>query len=161
MFVWHGCPCQMHVFHILLRLCHRQFSFFSGSSNESVSAWHASSPRVRSPRPAHSFVRRLGHEKISTAILSLPLIQEEHLSVTVMVLSFRTDRSGQTVQTQIRLLPEEQSDLGLHCLRFWLHLLGAASKKPSCSNFRVITANFLGVRIFRILRYWQKDCTKY
>ena len=38
-----------------------------------------------------------------------------------MALSFRTDRSGQTVQTQIRLLLEEQSDQGLHCLLF--HLL--------------------------------------
>ena len=37
-------------------------------------------------------------------------------------LSFRTDRSGQTVQTQIRLLLEEQSDQGLHCLLFHLHL---------------------------------------
>ena len=42
---------------------------------------------------------------------------------TVMFLSFRTDRSGQTVQTQIRLLLEEQSDQGLHCLQFPLHLL--------------------------------------
>ena len=33
---------------------------------------------------------------------------------TVMTLSFRKDRSGQTVQTQIRLLLEEQSDQGLH-----------------------------------------------
>ena len=41
---------------------------------------------------------------------------------TVMALSFRTDRYGQTVQTQIRLLLEEQSDLGLHCLLFHLHL---------------------------------------
>ena len=41
---------------------------------------------------------------------------------TVMTLSFRTDRSGQTVQTQIRLLLEEQSDQGLHCLQFHLHL---------------------------------------
>ena len=32
-----------------------------------------------------------------------------------MILSFRTDRSEQTVQTQIRLLLEEQSDQGLHC----------------------------------------------
>ena len=46
-------------------------------------------------------------------------------SITVMILSFRTDRSGQTVQTQIRLLLEEQSDQGLHCLQFRLHLLGA------------------------------------
>ena len=42
---------------------------------------------------------------------------------TVMTLSFRTDRPGQTVQTQIRLLLEEQSDQGLHCLPFWLHRL--------------------------------------
>ena len=34
----------------------------------------------------------------------------------VMTLSFWTDRSEQTVQTQIRLLLEEQSDQGLHCL---------------------------------------------
>ena len=40
----------------------------------------------------------------------------------VMTLSFRTDRSGQTVQTQIRLLLEEHSDQGLHCLLFHLHL---------------------------------------
>ena len=46
----------------------------------------------------------------------------EHKACTVMTLSFRTDRSGQTVQTQIRLLLEEQSDQGLHCLLFHLHL---------------------------------------
>ena len=40
---------------------------------------------------------------------------------TVMTLSFRTKRSEQTVQTQIRLLLEEQSDQGLHCLLFHLH----------------------------------------
>ena len=33
-------------------------------------------------------------------------------SSTVMILNFRTYRSGQTVQTQIRLLLEEQSDQG-------------------------------------------------
>ena len=40
---------------------------------------------------------------------------------TIIILSFQTDRSGQTVQTQIRLLLEEQSDQGLHCLLFHLH----------------------------------------
>ena len=40
---------------------------------------------------------------------------------TVLTLNFRTDKSGQTVQTQIRLLLEEQSDQGLHCLLFHLH----------------------------------------
>ena len=44
---------------------------------------------------------------------------------TVMILCFRTDRSGQTVQTQIRLLLE--------------------MVKPSCQNFRVITANCSGL----------------
>ena len=33
-----------------------------------------------------------------------------------MILSFQTDMSGQTVQTQIRLLLEEQSDQGLSTL---------------------------------------------
>ena len=43
--------------------------------------------------------------------------------ITVMILSFRTDMPGQTVQTQIRLLLEEQSDQDLHCLPFRLHRL--------------------------------------
>ena len=46
---------------------------------------------------------------------------EEMNDITVMILSFRTDRSWQTVQTQIRLLQEEQSDQGLHCLLLYLH----------------------------------------
>ena len=45
--------------------------------------------------------------------------------ITVMIISFRTDWSGQTVQTQIRLLLDEQSDQGLHCLPFCLHRLDA------------------------------------
>ena len=45
------------------------------------------------------------------------------LQCTVMIISFRTDMPGQSVQTQIRLLLEEQSDLGLHCLPFCLHRL--------------------------------------
>ena len=43
-----------------------------------------------------------------------PKIPEE-LRFTIMILIFPTDRSGQTVQTQIRLLLEEQSDQSLHC----------------------------------------------
>ena len=42
---------------------------------------------------------------------------------TVVIRSFWTDMPEQTVQTQIRLLQEEQSDLGLHCLPFRLHRL--------------------------------------
>ena len=46
--------------------------------------------------------------------------QHNPKKITVML---RTDRPGQTVQTQIRLLLEEQSDQGLHCLPFRLHRL--------------------------------------
>ena len=45
---------------------------------------------------------------------------------TVMILIFRTEKSWQTVQTQIRLLLEElledQSDQGIHCLLLYLRL---------------------------------------
>ena len=49
----------------------------------------------------------------------------QQIHIIVIFLSIRTDRSGQTVQTQIRLLLQEQSDQGLHCLQFPLHLLDA------------------------------------
>ena len=52
-----------------------------GSSIGSVSALHASGPKF-DPHVRHILSWRLGHENISTAILPLPLIQEEHLSVT-------------------------------------------------------------------------------
>ena len=42
---------------------------------------------------------------------------------TVIILNIGTDRSEQTVETQIRLLLTEQSDQGLLCLLFCLHLL--------------------------------------
>ena len=44
-------------------------------------------------------------------------------SVTVIILNIGTDKSEQTVQTQIRLLLMEQSDQDLLCLLFCLHLL--------------------------------------
>ena len=52
-----------------------------GSSIGSVSAWHASGPEF-DPHVRHILSWRLGHENISTAILPLPLFQEEQLSVT-------------------------------------------------------------------------------
>ena len=51
------------------------------SSIGSVSAWHASGPEF-DPHVWHILSWRLGHKKISMAILPLPLIQEEQLSVT-------------------------------------------------------------------------------
>ena len=55
----------------------------------------------------------------------------------VMILGFHTDRSTQTVQTQIRLL----------LLHFWMH---CCMLKPACSNFKIITAIIPGVQIFTI-----------
>ena len=52
-----------------------------GSSIGSVSARHASGPEF-DPHVWHILSWRLGHEKISTAILPLPLILEEQLSAT-------------------------------------------------------------------------------
>ena len=71
---------------------------------------------------------------------------------TVMILSFRTDKSGQTVQTQIRLLLERNSLIRVYtvcncvCI-FWMYY---STVKLSCSNFRVITANVFGCPKFLI-----------
>ena len=48
-------------------------------SEACVSAWHASGPEF-DPHVRHILSWRLGHEKHSTAILPLPLIQEEQMS---------------------------------------------------------------------------------
>ena len=71
-----------------------------------------------------------------------------------MILSFRIDRSRQTVQTQIRLLLEEQSDHGLHCLQFpRIFCMHYFKENPSCSAFRVITTNFWVFEILGFLQY--------
>ena len=61
--------------------------------------------------------------------LALPELLFRQLKVkalaTVIILNIGTNRSEQTVQTQIRLLLMEQSDQGLLCLLFCLHLLNA------------------------------------
>ena len=69
---------------------------------------------------------------------------------TIMLLSFRTEKSGQTVQTQTRLLLEEQSDQDLHCLLFHLHLLAVfLCCKANLFEFKGDYSNILGVRKFR------------
>ena len=70
---------------------------------------------------------------------------------TIMILSFRTDGPGQTVQTQIEWQKKCGSGSTLFfcnslCI-FWMHY---SKVKPPCSTFRVITANirvseFLGI----------------
>ena len=67
-----------------------------------------------------------------------------------MILNFRTDRSGQTVQTQTRLLLEEQSDKGLHCLLFHLHVFDKIhSGLASLFEFKVNYSKVSCVRKFR------------
>ena len=67
-----------------------------------------------------------------------------------MFLSFQTDISGQTVQTQIRPLKEEQSDQGLHCLPFYLHVF---DKLPhglaSLFDFKVDYSKRFGIKKIR------------
>ena len=68
-----------------------------------------------------------------------------------MILSFRTERHMQTVQTQIRLLLEEQSDQGLHCLPFHLDLLDKwLHGMTFFFEFYDDYSNIFGVRKFRI-----------
>ena len=75
--------------------------------------------------------------------------------ITVIILSFRTDMPGQTVKTQIRLLLEEQSGQGLHCLHsvciVWIHY---SIVEPHSSNFRVTTTNILMSEYLGNLRYY-------
>ena len=58
-----------------------RFETGRGSSIGSEFAWHASGPEF-DPHVRHILSWRLGHENFSTAILLLPLIQEEQLTVT-------------------------------------------------------------------------------
>ena len=71
-------------------------------------------------------------------------------SSTIMFLSFRTGRSGQTVQTQIRLLLIRVYTVCNSLCIFWMHY---SKERPSCSTFRVITANFRLSKILGFLRY--------
>ena len=63
-----------------------------------------------------------------------------------MILSFRTGMPGQTVQTQIRLL---LIWIYTVCHSVWIIWTQHPMVEPHSSNFRLITTNFLGVRIFR------------
>ena len=84
----------------------------------------------------------LSKNKKNIKIFHLKIIvftAEKNCSIlhSVMFLCFRTDRSWQSVQTQIRLLLEEQSDQGLYCLLCHLHLFDEIPKVwPLCLNFR-------------------------
>ena len=83
--------------------------------------------------------------RLDVSQLSKPWVSD--FGTTVIFLSFRTDRSGQTVQTQIRLrssLVRVYTVCHSVCI-VWTHY---TMIEPHSSNFRVITTKFLGVRIF-------------
>ena len=61
---------------------------------------------------------------------------------TVMFLSFWTDRSGQIVQTQIRSYRSSLIRVYTVCNSLCIIWMHYSKEKPSCSTFRVITANF-------------------
>ena len=77
-----------------------------------------------------------------------------HLSISnstiyqynVMILSFQTDMPRQTMQTKIRLLLIRVYTVCHSVCIIWTHY---SMEKPHRSDFRVITTNVLGVRIFR------------
>ena len=76
-----------------------------------------------------------------------------HREYTVKNLSIGTDKSKQTVQTLIRLLPKEQSDQGLHCLPFQLHLLDTSLHwKIKLFDFKTITAIISSAPIFMVIK---------
>ena len=82
-----------------------------------------------------------------TSWLTHPGLWAQNCS-TVIILCFRGDGPGQTVQTQIwSILIRVYTVCNFVCI-FKKHY---SMIKPRCSNFRVITANFLDVWIYRIL----------
>ena len=69
---------------------------------------------------------------------------------TVKALSIITDRTDKTVKTLIRLLLEEQSDQGRHCLSFYLlHLHIILQGKSKLFNFRIFSILISAVPILR------------
>ena len=83
---------------------------------------------------AKQYAETFADQPVKDAVLTVPayFTQAERRAVLmaaelsgINVLQILGDnaagRTGQTVQTQIRLLLEEQSDQGLHCLLFHLH----------------------------------------
>ena len=59
---------------------------------------------------------------------------------TVKNLSIRTDRTDKTAKSLIRLLLEEQSDRGLHCLSFYLlNLYTILQRNLKLTNFRTFS----------------------
>ena len=70
------------------------------------------------------------------------IILKPKCKITVMILSFRTDRSSQTMQTQIRLLRSSLIRVYTVCYSVYIFWANSSVVKRFCSNFRIITAIF-------------------
>ena len=98
--------------------------------------------------------------KISLANKTCPAFKGQPAQLyTVTILSFRTDMPGHTVQTQIKLFHPIRVYTSCHfgCI-IWTHY---PVVEPHISNFRVITTNLLGVRMFRkfMVLHWRVWCS--
>ena len=100
-----------------------------------------------SKNTANIFLTLRNHVKI---FLSQNIMEDFSSAVYRKNLSIRADRTDKTVKTLNRLLLEEQSDQGLHCLSFCLlHLHIILQPKPKLFNFRRFSILFSGVPILR------------
>ena len=72
--------------------------------------------RVSNPGPLTYESGALPIAPLGPAIRQSAFMGWTVLKITTKILHVGTNRSKQTVQTLIRLLPKEQSDQGLHCL---------------------------------------------
>ena len=72
----------------------------------------------------NQFKRKTNLEKTNVSSKAVFQFKNQLNRKSVSILCIGTDRSEQTVQTQIGLLHKEQSDNGLHCSPFHLHYFG-------------------------------------
>lgn len=74
--------------------------------------------------------------KVCFLLAWLILIKNDLLTDIEIMFFFQTDRYGQTVYTQIKVVLKEQANLGHHCLQFCFHcldtLLYRELIKPHC-----------------------------
>ena len=100
-----------------------------------------------SKNTANIFLTFRNHVKI---FLSQYIRQNFLRAVYHKNLCIRTDRTDKTVKTLIRLLLEEQSDQGIHCLSFYLlHLHFILQRRPKLVNIRIFSILIAGVTILR------------
>ena len=76
---------------------------------------------------ALTILKQVMEEKLNSTNVEVILAPQirDMVEDTVKILNIGTNRCELTVQTQIRLLLKEQSDLGRHCLTFHQHPLEA------------------------------------